>query len=1023
MRAVMRILGFLACAALMPTIALAQAVIAGSVKDSAGGVLPGVNVEATSPELIEKLRTAVTDGTGQYRIEDLRPGAYTVTFSLPGFTTLKREGIELTGTFTATINVELKVGVVAETVTVTGESPVVNIQSARREMTLNNDVLKAIPTVRSYNATVSVVPGVTTNLNDVVTATATTQFPIHGGRNNEGRLMIDGLNIGNPPGGNQPTSYIADVGNAQEVTFTTAGGLGESETAGLVMSVVPKTGGNRKSGALFMSFTGKKLSGDNFNDALRAAGLTAPTPLSNVYDLNGSFGGPIKRDKVWYFLNARTQGSTKIIANVYYNQNAGDQTKWLYSPDLSRPAYNDRTSENASGRITWQISTRNKVGVFWDEQANCRTCTGLTTGITDPPRVAPEARGVSQTKPLRVTQVTWSSPLTNKLLLDAGWGGIYYAWGNFERTPNPTHDLINVVEQCATGCPANGGIPGLVYRSQDWGQNYAGSYSWRASASYVTGRQSLKVGYQGTYMSDIRTWYTNSQDLAYQFNNGVPNRLTESISPWVNNGLGAWHAVFVQDQYTSGRVTLQGALRFDHSASWYPQQQEGPSRFLPTALVIPETPGVDAYKDITPRMGLAYDVFGNGRTAFKFNAGKYLEGMGISNNWANTNPTLRMPCTVGPFAPRGVTRAWTDSNNNLKPDCDLLDGAAQDLRSSGGDVCGQISNAAFGTTTLTNTFDPALLTGWGVRASDWTLGAAVQQQILPRASIEVAYTRRWFNGFTVYDNELAAASAFAEYSITAPSDPRLPSGGGYPVSGLYDIAPSLFGRVSNLVTAAKKYGKWSNNFNGVDVTLNVRTGAGWTFQGGTSTGQTAADNCEARNNLPELGLSPAVNLAQGLPGLTTSPVSPTNPYCHVDYGWLTQLRALSSYIIPKIDVQLSGVLQSKPGALLAANYAVPSQVITQILGRAPAGNPANVTINILAPGQKYGDRINQLDFRAAKLLHFGRTRTMVGIDLYNALNSSAVLTYNNTFVPGGTWLQPQTVLTARLIKFSAEITF
>src|SRR6267142_860384 len=374
MRAVRRTLVLLACAALMPTIALAQAVIAGSVKDSSGA--------------------------GLYRIEDLRPGAYTVTFSLPGFTTLKREGIELTGTFTATINVELKVGTVAETVTVTGESPVVNIQSARREMTLNNDVLKAIPTVRSYNATVSVVPGVTTNLNDVVTATATTQFPIHGGRNNEGRLMIDGLNIGNPPGGNQPTSYIADVGNAQEVTFTTAGGLGESETAGLVMSVVPKTGGNRTSGALFMSFTGRKLSGDNFNDALRAAGLAAPTPLSNVYDVNGSFGGPIKQDKVWYFLNARTQGSTKVIANVYYNQNAGDQTQWLYSPDLSRPAYNDRTSENVSGRVTWQISTRNKVGAFWDEQANCRTCTGLTTGITDPPRVAPEARGLSQTKPL-----------------------------------------------------------------------------------------------------------------------------------------------------------------------------------------------------------------------------------------------------------------------------------------------------------------------------------------------------------------------------------------------------------------------------------------------------------------------------------------------------------------------------------------------------------------------------------------------------------------------------------------------
>jgi hypothetical protein len=138
------------------------------------------------------------------------------------------------------------------------------------------------------------------------------------------------------------------------------------------------------------------------------------------------------------------------------------------------------------------------------------------------------------------------------------------------------------------------------------------------------------------------------------------------------------------------------------------------------------------------------------------------------------------------------------------------------------------------------------------------------------------------------------------------------------------------------------------------------------------------------------------------------------------------VRGLSSYTIPKIDVQFAGVFQSKPGAPLAANYAAPAgpgSIIQQALGRAPAGNPANVTINILAPGEMYGDRINQLDFRVAKILRFGHSRTMVGIDLYNALNSGAILAYNNTFVPGGTWLQPQTVLTARLIKFSAEITF
>jgi Carboxypeptidase regulatory-like domain len=1031
MRPIVKLLTLVASIVLIPTVVSAQAVIAGTVKDSSGAVLPGVTVEAASPALIEKIRTHVTDGTGQYRIEDLRPGVYSVTFTLQGFNAFKREGIELTGQFTATINAELKVGTLAETITVTGETPVVDIQSARREMTLNNDVLKAIPTARSYGAMVTVVPGVNTNLNDVVSGTATTQFPIHGGRNNEGRLMIDGLNIGNPPGGNQPASYIADVGNAQEVTFTTAGGLGESETAGLVMNVVPKTGGNSTIGSVAYSGSGEALQSNNYTDELKAQGLTTPIPLTKVYDLNGAIGGPIKKDRIWYFVNARTQGNTKKIANVYNNLNAGDPTKWLYSPDLTNQAYNDRTSENVSLRLTWQATPRNKIGGFWDEQANCRKCTGLTTGITDPPRVSPEARGSGQTKPLRVPQVTWSSPVTNKLLLDAGFGGIYYGWGNFERDPNPTHDLIAVTEQCAapitatnrTGCDANGGIPGLVYRSQDYGNNRAGSYSWRASASYVTGRQSVKVGYQGTYLSDIRTWAGNSQNLAFRLNNGVPNQLTEYISPWVNNALGAWHAVFVQDQYTAGKLTLQGALRFDHSSSWYPEQTEGPSRFFPQAVVIPETKGVTGYKDITPRMGVAYDLFGNGRTAVKANLGKYLEGMGLGSTWGNANPTLRMPLSPGvsTFGPAGVTRAWTDANNNFIPDCNLQDPNLQDLRSAGGDFCAALQNRAFGTATLTNNFDPALLTGWGVRSSDWTLGASVQQQLSARSSVEIAYTRRWYRGFTVTDNLATANSDWQEYSITAPSDPRLPGGGGYVVSGLYDLNPTKFGQVNNFIELAEHHdlGEWKNNFNGVDVTLNVRLRNGWTFQGGTSTGQGAGDNCEVRRNLPEL----TGNLIQGLPGINTSPVNTTNPYCKVDYGWLTQFRALSNYVIPKIDVQFSGVFQSKPGPILAANWAAPSSAVTQALGRAPAGNPANVTINLLAPGEMYGDRLNQLDFRVGKIFRFGRTRTLVSADLYNALNSSAVLTYNNAFVPGGTWLQPQTVLTARLIKFAAEITF
>ena len=279
--------------------------------------------------------------------------------------------------------------------------------------------------------------------------------------------------------------------------------------------------------------------------------------MTGVYDLNGSFGGPIKKDKVWFFGNARIQGSTRGIANIYYNLNAGDPTKFGYLPAdglNGRPlqtAYSDRTNNNGSMRVTWQVTPRNKISGFWDEQANCPKCTGLTTGITDPARVSPEARGTAQTNPLRVPQVTWSSPVTSKLLLDAGFGGVYYGWGNFERNPNPTHDLINMVEQCTPSCANNGNAPaGLVYRSQDCGTNTAASWNWKASMAYVTGANSLKIGYQGTVMTDYRTWSTNSQNLSFRVNNLVPNQITELVGPWQNNGDGGWHALFAQDQWT-----------------------------------------------------------------------------------------------------------------------------------------------------------------------------------------------------------------------------------------------------------------------------------------------------------------------------------------------------------------------------------------------------------------------------------------------------------------------------------------
>jgi hypothetical protein len=1005
---------------LVPAVAWGQPAIAGAVKDSSGAPLAGVEVEASGPALIEKSRTAVTDGTGRYRIEDLRPGPYRVTFRLQGWQSFARDGVELTGSFTGIVNAELAIGALTAEVTVTVASPSVDLRSPNHEVTLSGALVKSIPSVRSYNAILPLIPGVVTSTNDTITGTATTAFPIYGGRTNEGRLLLDGMNIGSPPAGNSATSYTVDVGNAQEVAFSSGAVLGEFETAGLVMNIVPKAGGNTTKGSFFGSGTGGRLQSNNVTRALAAQGVVAGSPLTDVYDVSGTLGGPIARDRLWYFVNAHTGGNTKTSANVFYNQNVGDPSKWLYVPDVDRREYSDRTFEDASARITWQASPRQKVGVFWDAQALCRRCTGATPGNSEPSRVSPEAVGVLGRR-LNVAQATWSSPATNHLLLEAGFSATFFGVGNFERQPNPTRNLIRVLEQCARGCPDNGGIPGLVYRSQDFSVAHAGSYLWTGSVSRVTGTHSTKAGYQYTLMIDDRTWLTNTQNLTYRFNNGVPDQLTQSISPWVNDARAASDGAYVQDSWTRERLTLQGALRFDRARSWFPAQQEGPSRFLPAPIVFPETVGIDSYKDISLRAGAAYDIFGGGTTALKVTLGRYLEGAGISGNYANTNPTLRLPQTTMVFGTAGVTRSWIDANGNVVPDCDLLNAGAQDLRGSGGDLCGALSNASFGTSGLTNRFDAGLVDGWGIRPSDWNLAVSIEHQLAPGAAVTVAYRRRWFHGFSVVDNLALQPSDLTPFSIVAPVDARLPGGGGYVVPGLYDVIPEKSGRIDNLVTDSGRYGAWHQYFNGVDATVNIRRDR-FTFIGGTSTGQAVADNCDVRAHLPELATTTTGTSAFG-PGLVGSAVTPVSPYCHVAYGILTQLRGLASYHVPQVDVQLAATFQSKPGAMLAANYAVPNEQAAATLGRSLSGDAPNVTVNLVRPGAMRGDRINEIDIRVAKLLKFGRSRATLAADLYNALNSSAVLTYNAAFVPGLNWPQPLTILTPRFLRLTAEIDF
>ncbi len=1037
MHRVLKSLGVTACLVLLPTLAFAQASVTGVVKDSSGAVLPGVTVEVASPVLIEKTRSTVTDAAGLYRILDLRPGTYTVTFSLTGFSSFKREDIELSGSFIATINADLKVGGVAETITVSGETPIVDVQSVRRQTTISNETLTTVPTARSWAATAVLIPGIIIQAGtsaDIQITPQMTVFGGAGGRANEGRMQVDGLNTGAALNGGGVSTYVADISNAAEVVTTTSGGLGEAEVGGPSLSIVPKSGGNTIKGAVYLSGVSSGMVGSNYTPELKAAGLSTPGVLLQQWDYTAGVGGPIKKDRLWYFGTLRDEGQHRSIPGVYPNLNAGDPTKFTYAPDLTKQAQGAESFQLASIRLTFQATARNKFNFHQDLQWPCNGSSFTTSGDacrTQPESAAfvgslglggltatssPETAGYLRTL-VKNTQITWSSPVTNRLLLEAGLGTYRAAWGPFEMPGNPTRGLARITELAAQNFSGTAIGANFTYRSANWPINWDNPNTWRASASYVTGGHTIKGGYVGGYLVEDIENHGNDLNLAYNYLNGKPSSLTESLRVFKQMDRVRYDALYMQDQWTRGRMTLQGALRYDHAWSYSPPQTIGPAlimgqTFLATPLSFGRTDGVN-YRDISPRFGFAYDVFGNGKTAVKVNMGRYEDpASNLNNNYSISNPIARIATTA--------SRTWTDggiagvpgtAGDNV-PQCDFTNNAANG-------ECLASGAQTFGTSTRTTAaIDPALLNGWGIRPNDWQIGASVQQQLMPRVSIEIGYFRRWLGNFTATDNLSVTSADFTKFSVVAPADAKLPGGGGQTISDLYNVVQSKFGQTSNNVTDAGPIGTQYQRYNGMLINISARPRNGLTLQGGINTGKTVQDNCEIRGVLPELTTAGGVNPT----------VNPLSPYCHNDPGFVTKMSAIASYIVPKIDVLIAGTVRSDQGAVLAANWNAPVSTLTAALGR-----PANIAgttavINIVAPGQVWGDRVNELDFRFGKILTFGRMRTNVGIDIFNVLNQGAVLNYNQTFTPAtattaSTWLAPTAVLTPRFMKVSAQIDF
>jgi hypothetical protein len=465
--------------------------------------------------------------------------------------------------------------------------------------------------------------------------------------------------------------------------------------------------------------------------------------------------------------------------------------------------------------------------------------------------------------------------------------------------------------------------------------------------------------------------------------------------------------LFVQDKWTTGRLTLSGGIRYDNFKNSFPETAIAGTFFGRSLNVqFPDADNLD-WHDITPKLGATYDLFGNGRTALKVTLNKYLEGLGTTGFGAAQVTDAPHPILRISGINQNSTRTWADANGNRVPDCNL-----NNFDPNG--ECGPLSSAAtWGTLVGGTVYDPDLMEGWGKRANNWEFTTSIQHEIIPRLSAEVQYARRTYGNIRVTDDLSVGPADYERFTFTTPTDSRLPDGGGQTLTA-FDLTAAANARpAAYFVTHADNYGSMTEKVDGVNVTINSRLQNGLIISGGLGTGRQVLNDCELVAELPEM-----LHTFIGNPNRFFAFAARPLERCEENNGWRTQYQGLAAYTIPKIDVNVSATFQNLPGPQLAANNNTFAAATT--LGRAFSGGPFR-TINIVEAGQVYVERLNQIDFRVAKLLRFNSTRTNINFDFYNVTNSNSVTGENPTF--GAGWRTPTAILLPRMFKIGLQFDF
>ena len=971
------VIGF-ACAfaLLLPASAAAQASISGTVQDTSGAVMPGVTVEVSSPALIEKVRAAATDSAGLYRITQLRPGTYTVTFTLPGFTTVRREGIVLQGTFDAQVNADLRVGALEETITVSGASPVVDTQNTLTQTVLTKEQIEALPGSRTLKGRAALVPG-------VVIPGGNTGAVAHGSDSQDSHTMVDGFKSGQHLVGRGTGQLgVGSVTQTQEaaieeLVYTTDSHGAEYAFSGVRMNMIPKEGGNRLLAEGIAYGSRQEFESNNLGDLQNPPYNFRYVPQLFFFDFNPVVGGPIKENKLWYFGSVSGNRANSQILDTYFKPDepsTPEQCRNRTADNLCPADTGANLNWSETVRITHQVTNRHKLRYSFD---NTRSTTIRGNYSTGGLRTSPEASWLLPLYPAWLAQVKYTAPLTNRLLLEAGYA---YQRGDFRVLFQPANPLTNTAKiDQARG-----------FLEENHNLNYSNTEKKKevkASLSYVTGSHSLKVGFEDRWATALQANPYNADILNRRTLSGVPLDVLVTNGPSKNlQEINFDGGAFVQDQWRLGRFTVNVGFRFDHFNAGVPAQVNPASFFTPEVRMTAPIENTPNWTDWATRTGFAWDVFGNGKTAVKAFAGRFVAGHALSRT-----------SQFNPIFSQTDRRSWTDLNGDGTV-VSLVNGVATPQF----DEIGPPANVRFGTLEGLDKMDPDLK-----RDKNWTYEVTVDHELFPRVRVGGGFYRRRYFDFAYTDNLLTSSadqaglpgSDWTSFTFIGPSDSRLVNGGGEAIT-LYNLDPAKLGLREGWLTNAPDDFR---TYNGFEMSANLQ--------------------------LPKQAFA-MTSLTLGKTHLHDCAVDNPNSIRFCDQkGPYRAIYKVSGGVPLPYGINISGNFQiyDAPGAGLAV--IPPYFAANLVVNAAAAGRPitggqsatGSINVKLLEPNEIYQEYYKVVDLRFSKSMTVGRMRMTPLAEFDNIFNIQSINAVNQNY--GTAWLRPTSIQRGRNIRFGIQVRY